>query len=158
VGWLVKAAPLLLASALVLGAAVRLVGRQLRLPLVVLGAAAALSAAVVIYQPFQGVDQLELAARSHGAVGSWVNTGLLPLRLTPLSEEPAQVIATGEVARFRFAHPGEGGRYGVRLSPQAPWLLWAGVVGGCLVPATIETLRRRPGASAVTESPQSALL
>src|SRR5690349_22738283 len=51
-----------------------------------------------------------------GAVGAWVNTGLLPLRLAPLSGEPARVIASGEVARFRFVQPAAGGRYGVRLS------------------------------------------
>jgi hypothetical protein len=146
VGWLVRAAPLLLVSGLILAAAVRSVSRRLRLPLVVLGATAALSVAVVVYHPFQGADQLELAVRGQGAVGSWVNTGLLPLRLTPLSGGPEQVIATGEVARFRFAHPAVGGRYGVRLSPQAPWLLWAGITGGCLLPATIQTLRRRAGA------------
>lgn len=147
IGWLVKAAPLLLASGLVLAFAIRRVRRDLRLPVGLAGATAALALAVVVYQPFQGADQLRLAAQEGGAVGAWVNTGLLPLRLAPLSGEPAQVIAAGEVARFQFVHPADGGRYGVRLSPEVPWLLWVGIVGACLLPAAVETARRRPGAA-----------
>ena len=142
-GWLVKAGPLLLVSGLLLGLAVRRVPRRLRLPLGIIGATAALSAAVVVYQPLQGADQLRLAAQDGGAVGSWVNTGLLPLRLAPLSGEPSQLIDSGEVADFRFEHPSAGGRYGVRFSPQVPWQMWAGIVAACLLPATLETVRRR---------------
>lgn len=143
VGWLVKAAPLLIACGLVIALAVRRARRDLRMPLTLIGATIALSIAVLVYQPFEGAEQLQLAAQDHGAVGTWVNTGLLPLHLRPLSGDPAQVIASGEVAHFRFVHPTAGGRYGVRVSPQVPWLLWATIVGGCLLPAMIETLKRR---------------
>ena len=142
-GWLVRSGPLLLAAGLLLALAVRRARRSLRIPLAVAGAAAAVALAVVVYRPLQGADQLQLTAEDGGAVGAWVNTGLLPLRLTPLSGDPAQVIGTGEVARFRFTHPTDGGRYGVRLAPQVPWPLWVLLVGGCLLPATVETARRR---------------
>jgi hypothetical protein len=151
-GWLVKAAPLLLVSTGVIVLVLRRVRRRLRLPLGIIGASAALSAAVVVFHPLQGAEQLQLVARSGGAVGSWVNTGLLPLRLAPLSGEPDQVIAAGEVAHFRFTHPAEGGRYGVRLSPEVPWLLWLGIVGGFLLPATIETVTRRAPARRLRNS------
>jgi hypothetical protein len=141
-GWLVKAAPLFIVGALITAVAVRRARRQLRLPLAIIGTTAALALAVVVYQPFQGADQLQLTAQDGGAVGSWVNTGLLPLRLTPLSGAQAQVIASGELAHFRFAHAAPGGRYGVRLSPQVPWQLWVLMVGGCLLPAMVETARR----------------
>jgi hypothetical protein len=152
-GWLVKAGPLLLGAGLLVAFLVRRSPRSWRRPLGVAGAALALALAVVVYQPFQGADELQLAAQDGGAVGAWVNTGLLPLRLAPLNGDPGQVIGTGEVARFRFSHPAPGGRYGVRLTPVAPWLMWVLIVGGCLVPAALETARRLP---AVTESPQSS--
>jgi hypothetical protein len=143
-GWVVKVAPLLIVVALLTVLGRRLVRRQLRLPLSIAAATAALALAVVIYHPLQGADQLQLAPEGEGAVGSWVNTGILPLRLTPLTGEPAVVIASGEVARFRFAQPADGGRFGVRLSPQVPWELWALLLTGCFLPAMIETARRRP--------------
>jgi hypothetical protein len=136
-GWLVKAAPLLIVGALITAVAVRRARRQLRLPLAIIGATAALALAL------QGADQLQLTAQGEGAIGSWVNTGLLPLRLTPLSGAPPQVIASGEMAHFRFTHAAPGGRYGVRLSPQVPWQMWFLMLGGCLLPAIVQTGRRR---------------
>lgn len=144
VGWLAKASPLLLGFGLMVWMGLRHVPLRLRLPLGLLGSAAGMSVALFVYHPLQGADELTFHTESDGARGEWVNTGLLPLRVTTLPGGESQVVRTGEVARLTFSETDGAGRFVVRMEPQVPWAVRAGIVVVWFVPAVIDTARRRP--------------
>jgi hypothetical protein len=146
VGWVIIMAPLLIALTVVVAVVLRLSRPSWRLPLGIVAAAAAFSLMLVVYHPLEGAQQLAFSSAGEGAVGTWVNTGLLPLRLTPVVGEGAAsaVIGTGEVATVAFDAPGPSGRFAVRGTPVVPWPVWVAIAALCFLPAVIETLRRRP--------------
>lgn len=146
VGWLVTTAPLLIGLAVMTALVLRFTPARWRLPVGVVAAAAAIAVTLVAYQPLGGAQQVGFSAEGSGAVGEWVNTGLLPMELTPVAGEGGApvVVGTGEVARIVFDAPGDSGRYAVRGSPVVPWPVWFSVALGCALPAVVETARRRP--------------
>lgn len=150
VGWAVRCAPLLIAVAIAVGLLWRRTPAGWRLPSAQLAAAAGLSAVLLLHQPLQGAEELGVRTEGRQAVGQWVNTGLLPLRVAPVTGDAApQVVGTGEVARMTLDAPATGGQHAVRMSPDVPVLVWVLAGGAWLVPPVLETVleykrRRRP--------------
>jgi hypothetical protein len=135
VGWLVQAAPLLLAGGLVAALAVRVLRKRWRAPVAVVLAAVVLSIPISWLRPLVNAEQLSFApSAGGGADAAYVGTGLLPIRLT--AEGGASVVMhDGEVGRVHVEHADGSGRLRVSLSPAVPWWWWAALVGACFVPA-----------------------
>jgi hypothetical protein len=143
VGWLVEAAPLLLAGAFLALVLLRFVRPRWRVPGAVVLAALALAAAIGWYRPLVNAEQLAFTpAAGGGADASYVGTGLLPIRLTA-HDGPSIIMRAGEVGTVHVAHVDDGGRLRVTLAPAIPWWWWLALVGACFVPAVGGTLSRQ---------------
>lgn len=142
-GWFVVMAPTLIVGAVVLAVVVRRAPPAARFPVAVVGAAVVASVALVVHQPLTRAEQLAFAADDGVAAASWVNTGMLPLRLAEVGGDASDVMAPGEVAEVLVDHS-EGGRFVVEVDPVLPWWWWPVVAGVCFFPAVLETARRRP--------------
>lgn len=153
VGWLVQAAPVLLAGAFVVWILVRrLRDRELRLPAAVIGAALVLTAALAVYRPLTRAEQLSFVPVDGGARATYISTGLLPLRLSAAGADDV-VLRDGEVGTVTSTLPtdaqGDSERYAVSLHPAIPRTWWLVLVGCCFAPAAVRLLaRRRPAAHA----------
>lgn len=136
-GWLVRAAPLLLAAGLLVAVVVRLARPRWRVPAAIVLTAVVLSIAVGWLRPLVNAEQLSFAsAPGGGADAAYVGTGLLPVRLT--AEGGASVVMhDGEVGRVYVERADGSGRLRVTLSPAVPWWWWAALVGLCFVPAIL---------------------
>lgn len=135
VGWLVVAAPVLIVGGLAVWLlAWRTRGGRWRLPVVVVGTALVLSVAITVYRPLVGVDQLGFRAIEAGARGTYVSTGLLPVRVQ--AHRGAHVDLTdGEVGTVVVDRPDRDGRYRIDLDPHVPMWWWVLLVGSCFLPA-----------------------
>ena len=150
VGWLVLAAPVLGAGALLVTVVVRrLRERESRVAVAVLGTAVVLATAIGVYQPLTRAEQLAFTSADGGARATYVSTGLLPLRLTEPGGESV-VLRNGEVGSVLATGPrsiGQGRRFEVSLRPEIPWAWWAVLVGACFVPALTTVRPRRTRAA-----------
>ncbi|MBE7162589.1 MAG: S24/S26 family peptidase [Williamsia herbipolensis] len=150
VGWLIKAAPILLLGALALVPLATVVGRvagsRWRLPTVMVGSSIVLSVVMVVVRPLTGAVQLPTAPGSQVARAAFVSTGVLPLQVD--AGGPAAVVRAGEVARVVAGPAGTDGRYAVHLSPAIPWWFWAVIVLASFLPAIWTTIRPASGRSA----------
>ena len=123
----------------------RLRDRSWRVPLGVVGSAVVIAAAVVVYRPLVGAEQLSFEVDSGTARATYVGTGLLPVRLAN-PEGTSVVLGPGEVGavtRQGAVGPADGSRYQVELGPAIPGVWWAGLVFACFLPALVDTQRRR---------------
>ena len=142
-GWLVQAAPLLLAGALLVALAVRVASQRWKAPVAVVLAAVVVSVAITWLRPLVNAEQLSFApAPTGGADAAYVGTGLLPIRLTA-DGGASVVIRDGEVGRVHVEHPDGAGRLRVTLSPAVPPWWWAALVAMCFVPAIAGGVPRR---------------
>lgn len=142
-GWVVVMAPTLIAGAVVLALVVRRSPAGSRLPITVIGAALVASVALVVHQPLTRAEQLSFSPDGGIARAAWINTGMLPMRLSAVGGDAVDVMAPGEVAEVLVDHS-EGGRFVVEVDPALPWWWWPVVAGVCFLPAVVETARRRP--------------
>lgn len=142
-GWVVVMAPTLIGGTVVLALVVRRSPAGSRLPLAVVGAALVASVALVVHQPLTRAEQLSFSPDDGVARAAWINTGMLPLRLSEVGGDAADRMAPGEVAEV-LVDRAEGGRFVVEVDPALPWWWWPAVGGICFVPAVVETARRRP--------------
>ena len=141
VGWIVRAAPVLLIGAIITALVVRFSGSTWRLPAAVLLGSLTVTAAITWYRPFVNAEQLSFAPTSDGARASYVSTGLLPIRLS--AADPTQAGLPGGSAVMRDGQVGEvvvhtadgHGRFAVKLSPAVPMWWWILLVGTCFTPA-----------------------
>jgi len=117
VGWLVKAAPVLLIGAIVLRLLVwRLRTPRWKLPVSIVGASLLLAMAVVIYQPLTRAQQLAFVGEAGGARATYISTGLLPLRLEAVNGGHADLRA-GQIGSILSTHADSHGKYPVSLKP-----------------------------------------
>ncbi len=152
VGWLVAAAPILLAGGFLALLLSRVVRPRWRVPVVLVVGAVAVSAAITWYRPLVNAQQLAFApVAGGGADATYVDTGVLPIRLTA-HDGPSVVMRAGQVGTVHVRTVDSGGRLRVSLTPVVPWWWWIVLVGGCFVPAAAATTRparRRLAASGV---------
>jgi hypothetical protein len=140
VGWLVEAAPVLVAGCFLALLLLRFSGPRWRVPVALVVAALAVSAAISFYRPLVNAEQLAFApAAGGGADATYVGTGLLPIRLTA-HDGPSVVMRAGEVGTVHVSDADEAGKLRVTLAPAIPWWWWAVLVGMCFVPATASTV------------------
>jgi hypothetical protein len=135
VGWLVEAAPVLLAGAFLALLLMRSVAPRRRVNALVVLTALALSAAIAWYRPLVNAEQLAFAPSADGgADATYVGTGLLPIRLTA-HDGPSVVMRAGEVGTVHVGEADAGRKFRVTLAPAIPWWWWVALVGACFVPA-----------------------
>lgn len=135
VGWLVVAAPVLIVGGVVVWFLAWLLGGgRWRLPVAVVGSALVLSVAITLYRPLVGVDQLAFRPVEAGAKGTYVSTGLLPVRVQAHGG-PHVDLADGEVGTVLVHRPDRDGRYRIDLHPRIPFWWWVMLIGSCFVPA-----------------------
>jgi hypothetical protein len=133
-GWLVVAAPILLAGVLVTGTVHSLVRDRWKVPAVVVLSAATLCVAIVVHRPFLDADQIAFApAATGGADATYVGTGLLPVRLTA-EDGPHVDLRDGQVGVVHVATVDRDHGFRVRLQPQVPLWFWAALVLACFLP------------------------
>lgn len=152
IGWLVKAVPILMIGALLVGAAVWFLRRDWKAPAAIFGAGLVLTVAVLVVQPFTRAEQLSFTTRADGgAQAAWVTTGLLPMELHTTDGTQSVVMKPGEVGRIVIPHADDDGRYRAHVTPAVPWWFWAIVIGLCFLPAVFMTVRGEQ-----TEDPPAA--
>lgn len=135
VGWLVRAAPLLVVGGLLLfGLCWKAVATSWRLPVGIVGTAVLFCMVIVIYQPLVRAEQLSFAPAKGGARATYVSTGLLPLRLQ--AEHGGGVdLRDGDAGAVLATHPNSRGRYLVHLHPHLPLSWWIALAVCCFAPA-----------------------
>ena len=149
VGWLVAAAPLLAGGGLLVWLLLRFVRDvTLRPPLALLGAAVVITAAVVVYRPLLGAQQLSFTPEDGAATATYVGTGLLPVRLsTPQGD--SVVLRPGHVGTVTTTGsavtPTGDAEFSVALGPAVPAVWWWCLVLTCFVPAAADTWRTARG-------------
>lgn len=140
VGWLVAAAPMLLAGGFGALLAARFARPRWRAPLVLVAAAIAVSAVISWYRPLVNAEQLVFAPTAGGgADATYVGTGLLPIRLTA-HDGPSVVMHAGEVGSVHVKTTDDAGKLRVTLAPAVPVWWWVALVAACFVPAAGTTL------------------
>lgn len=147
-GWLVLMLPMLVVGGLVVAGLARHVPRRHRQAFVVVGATLVVSTVLLVHRPLTRADELSFHVQDHRGVAVWVNTGILPLQLSSADGRRTRTMTNGHVATVEVQDRSDGrsdGRFVVHVRPDLPWWWWLAVVLPCLLPATIETLRRRPG-------------
>ena len=148
-GWLVLMLPILIGGGLVVAVLAQQVPRQHRQAFVVIGATLVVSVVLLVHRPLTRADELSFRVQDHRGVAIWVNTGILPLRLSSADGRESHTMRTGHVATVRVPDRSDGrsdGRFVVHVRPDLPWWWWLVVALPCMIPAMIETLRRRGGA------------
>jgi hypothetical protein len=148
VGWLVAAAPVLLAGGFLALLVVRLARPRWKAPLLLVVGAVVLSAVIAWYRPLVNAEQLVFAPTpGGGADATYVGTGLLPIRLSA-HDGPSVVMRAGQVGTVHVSSLDDAGKLRVRLAPAVPGWWWVALVGGCFVPAAGASMsssrRRRP--------------
>lgn len=137
VGWIVKAAPLLILGGLVLALLVKVLAREYRVSAAVVGTSLILCVAVVIWHPLTGAVQL--AAAPNGGHASYVSTGLLPMRIELPGGRHVDM-ADGQVATVAHVQPDSSGHIAVRLEPHIPLWWWVVTLAPWFLPALWTTL------------------
>lgn len=147
VGWLVVAAPILIAGFMVVMAVRAMVAHDWRLPVTILLGSFVVTVAIVWFRPFVNAEQLAFAPDQRGgAVATYVGTGLLPIRLSAhggstggstrgSSNGASVVMRDGQVGTIRVQHADAQHKLRVDLGPAVPWWIWVGIVAACFLPA-----------------------
>jgi signal peptidase I len=138
VGWLIKAAPLLVLGGALLAVLVRrFTAIHWQVPAATLGIATLTTLSIWIYRPLVRAELVvfgHLGADQHAARATYVSTGLLPVRLTAAGSPPL-VLNDGEfgsvVTRSVDAH----GRFRADVAPHITWWMWVLLMTVCFLPA-----------------------
>jgi hypothetical protein len=138
VGWLVRAAPLLVLGSVVLTILVRrFTAVRWRVPATTVGVAVLTTLAIWVYRPLVRAQLVvfdHVTGGQHAARATYVSTGLLPVRLTAAGSKPI-VLHDGEfgsvVTRTIDAH----GRFRADVVPHLWWPLWVALILVCFLPA-----------------------
>jgi hypothetical protein len=132
VGWLVQAVPVLLIGGLVTAGLVLLVRRTGKVPVAIVGASLTLAAVLVVYQPLAGAELLGVDQNDGRATASYVNTGILPIRVTSPDHTSAD-IGPGESGSVTMH--ATGGTMKVDVHPHVPLWFWIALLALCFAPA-----------------------
>jgi signal peptidase I len=142
VGWLVRAAPLLIGGALLLWLLIaRWASAAWRQPVAIVGAAALGAVSIYLYRPLVGAERITYVPKSDGVQASFVSTGLLPLRLSAAGGQHVELRsgASGTVVSHGHA---AAGQVLVSLRADVPWWLWVALFGACFAPAILRAVPR----------------
>jgi signal peptidase I len=152
IGWLVRAAPLLIGGGLILGLLVtRFTTARWKPPAVIAGSAVVVALAIYIYRPLVRAALISFAPESRGGRATYVSTGLLPTRLSAPHGGHVDLI-DGRVGSILSTHANRHGRFQVTFGPHLPWWWWAVLVGVCFLPPlwTVTVGRPPDGESTTT--------
>lgn len=141
VGWVVRAAPLLILGGLALALLLRVLARDYRLSAALVGSSLILCVAIVIWHPLTGAVQLtgQTAAGGHA---SYVSTGLLPMRIELPGNRHVD-LASGQTATVDQLRSGPAGTIPVRLLPYIPLWWWVVILAPWFLPALWSTVAGR---------------
>lgn len=138
VGWLVRAAPVLIIGGLLLAVLVRrFTAVRWKLPATTVGLAALAAVAICVYRPLMRAQLVvfeHVGAAHHAAQATYVSTGLLPVRLTAAGARPV-VLNNGEFGTVVADKVGPDGRFTATVDAALTWWMWAALVLICFVPA-----------------------
>ncbi len=144
-GWLVKAAPLLITGGLALWVLVwRFTVPRWKPPTVIMGVALILSLAIFTYRPLVGAEAISFVPVEQGARATYVSTGLLPIRLQALQGGHVD-LHDGQVGSVLSTHADADGRYRVTMAPNIAWWWWLVLVLVCFIPALWTLVFGLPG-------------
>jgi len=132
VGWLVQAVPVLLIGGLVTAGVVFLVRRTVKVPVAIVGASLTLAAVLVVYQPLAGAELLGVDQDQGQATASYVNTGVLPIRVTS-PDRSSTDIGPGESGSVTMHATGATMKVDVRS--HVPLWFWIALLALCFAPA-----------------------
>jgi len=153
VGWLVQAVPVLLIGGLVTAGLALLVRRPARVPLAIVGASLTLAAVLVVYQPLSGAELLGVDQGDGRATASYVNTGLLPIRITS-PDHSSTDIAAGESGSVTMHS--SGGTMKVHVRSHVPLWFWLALLALCFAPAAASSAvgrERQPAPGRLASGP-----
>jgi signal peptidase I len=140
VGWLVRAAPIVIGGALLLWLLVaRFTPRPWRSPVAIVGAAVLVSVSTFVLRPLVGAERIALIPTGDGVRATYISTGLLPLHLRAAGG--AQVdLRNGQTGSVFTNHLGSPGGVLINLDPNIAWWFWICLVGVCFLPAMTTSL------------------
>lgn len=136
VGWLVRAAPILIGGGMSAWVLAGLLRREdHRAAVRQLGAALSIGLASVLLRPFTGYQVVQLVADPAGTRATVVSAALLPIRLAARHGGDLR-LASGEVGQLVLPHAG-GGRVAMTAALDLPFLGWVVVGALCLTPVLV---------------------
>jgi hypothetical protein len=142
VGWLIRAAPLLVLGSIVLTVLVRrFTAIRWRLPATTVGIAVLTTLAIWIYRPLVRAQLVvfdHVADAQHAVRATYVSTGLLPVRLTAAGASPI-VLHDGEFGSVVTRTVDSHGRFRADVVPHISWQLWTALILVCFLPALWST-------------------
>lgn len=145
IGWLVKAAPLLIIGGLALWLLVRyFTAPRWKPPAVIVGVALVLSLAIYVYRPLVGAEMISFVPAQQGGRATYISTGLLPTRLQAPQDGHVD-LSDGQVGTILSTHADAHGRYWVTLTPNITWWWWLVLVLVCFIPALWTLIVGLPG-------------
>jgi hypothetical protein len=141
VGWLMRAAPILIVGAFLLWLTImKLTPPRWHLPLAVVGVSVLVSVAIFIFRPLVSAERTALAPSSKGVTATYVSTGLLPLRLHAVGGSSVD-LRDGQSGSVSSSNEAARGRFSVTLAPKIIWWWWLMLVFGCFLPAITTAVR-----------------
>lgn len=129
-GWLVRLAPFLIAATLLVAGIRGLFQPRHRLPVTLVLGAVVLDIALVWYRPLINAEVLGSNTAPHAATASFVNTGLLPIKVIGVGGSEVRIRA-GQVGTVHTGSIAGDRRFHVRFKPAIPWWFWMLLIGGC---------------------------
>jgi signal peptidase I len=140
VGWLVRAAPIVIGGALLLWLLVaRFAPRLWRSPVAIVGAAVLVSVSTFVLRPLVGAERIALIPAADGVRATYISTGLLPLHLRAAGGAQVE-LRNGQIGSVFTNHTGASGRVLINLDPNIAWWFWICLVGVCFLPAMTTSL------------------
>lgn len=138
VGWLIRAAPLLVIGTVVLSVLVtRFTALAWRLPAATVGVAVLLTLAVRIYRPLMRAELVSfehVGPTAHAARATYVSTGLMPIQVSAPGARPI-VLHDGEFGSVLARHVDAHGRFSAAVGAHLGWPLWVALMALCFLPA-----------------------
>lgn len=135
-GWVIKAAPILLIGGSALAVLVaRFTNRRWKVPAATVGIAVLLSVAIFVTRPLTRGDLLGFDHAPGGARATYVSTGLLPVQLRAVNGGAHVNLLDGQVGSVLVRHPNAHDTYVARLEPHLTWWIWGTLMGACFAPA-----------------------
>ena len=127
-GWLVRAAPILVIGALALWVLVtKFTPPKYRLPLTTVGAALLIAGSSYILKPLVRAVKISFVPVAHGARATYVSTGLLPLHLSMRGGKYVD-LNDGTVGSLLVTKVDRYGHYPVALTPHLSIWFWVVLV------------------------------
>ena len=144
-GWVVRAAPALLVGGALLWVLARwFAAPRWRLPILVTGAAALVSIALIRLRPLVRAELIAFVPRADGsgALATVVSTGILPTRVTAAGGRHVD-LRSGQVGSVLASLRDSHGYFSVHLHATLTLCWWLSLAAACFAPALISALAPR---------------